>query len=422
MENNSPVIVGLDIGTTKISIMIGRKNQFGKLEILGLGKAISGGVLRGIVANIDKTVESIKHAVEVAEQKSGVEINEVYIGIAGQHIKSLQHRGELVRDQIDDEINREDMEKLRENMFKIVTIPGEEVIHVIPQEYTVDGEDGIQNPKGMAGIKLEANFHIITAQVAAVRNIIRCVTKAGLQAKELILEPYASAIATLDKDELNEGVVLVDIGGGTTDVAIFLDGIIRHTAVIPFGGNIITKDIKTGLSILEKQAELLKIKFGSAMYIEDQDNIMVSIPGLRGREPKEISIKNLSEIIASRMKEIIDLVHHEIKVSSFENKLMTGIVLTGGGSQLKGLPQLASYITGKDVRVGFPNEHLGKDSKDKVTSPMYSTGVGLVLKGFEELEVDENLEAYKGEESPKQDGILKRLQKLIAEFFEEDVT
>ena len=423
MENNSPIIVGLDIGTTKISVMVGRKDQFGKLEILGMGKAISGGVLRGIVANIDKTVESIKLAVEEAEQKSGAEIDEVYIGIAGQHIKSLQHRGEMVRDDIENEITIYDMEKLRENMFKLVTVPGEEVIHVIPQEYTVDGEDGIQNPKGMAGIKLEANFHIITAQVAAVRNIIRCIKKAGLNARELILEPFASAIATLDSDELNEGVALVDIGGGTTDVAIFLEGIIRHTAVIPFGGNIITKDIKTGLSILEKQAELLKVKFGSAMHTSDQDNVMVSIPGLRGREPKEISTKNLAEIIGARMKEIIDLVYHEIKVSGFENKLMTGIVLTGGGAQLRALPQLVSYITGKDVRVGLPNEHLGKESHGKVTSPMYSTGVGLVLKGFEDLEVkvvgpDETGEKQK----PKVGGILPRLKELLAEFFEEDVT
>jgi len=423
MENNSPIIVGLDIGTTKISVMVGRKDQFGKLEILGMGKAISGGVLRGIVANIDKTVESIKLAVEEAEQKSGAEIDEVYIGIAGQHIKSLQHRGEMVRDDIENEITIYDMEKLRENMFKLVTVPGEEVIHVIPQEYTVDGEDGIQNPKGMAGIKLEANFHIITAQVAAVRNIIRCIKKAGLNARELILEPFASAIATLDSDELNEGVALVDIGGGTTDVAIFLEGIIRHTAVIPFGGNIITKDIKTGLSILEKQAELLKVKFGSAMHTSDQDNVMVSIPGLRGREPKEISTKNLAEIIGARMKEIIDLVYHEIKVSGFENKLMTGIVLTGGGAQLRALPQLVSYITGKDVRVGLPNEHLGKESHGKVTSPMYSTGVGLVLKGFEDLEVEVVVPDETGKkQKPKVGGILPRLKELLAEFFEEDVT
>jgi len=381
--NIGDYMVGLDIGTTKISIIIGRKNQYDKLEILGTGRAVSNGVARGIVANIDKTVISIKEAVDEAKQKSGIDIDEVFVGIAGQHIKSLQHRGEIVRDNIDIEIDKSDIEKLKSNMFKLITIPGEEVIHVIPQEYTVDGEDGIQDPKGMAGVKLEANFHVITAQVGAVRNIMRCVEKAGLTPKELVLEPFASAVATLDEDELREGVALVDIGGGTTDVAIFLDKIIRHTAVIPFGGNVITKDIKTGLSILEKQAELLKIKFGSAMYTEDQENVMVSIPGLRGREPKEIAVKNLSEIIGSRYKEIIDLVYHEIKVSGYENKLMTGIVLTGGGAQIRNLKQFVAFVTGKETRIGYPNEHLGSESKDEVVSPMYATGVGLVLKGFE---------------------------------------
>jgi cell division protein FtsA len=384
--NTGDYMVGLDIGTTKISVMIGRKNQYGKLEILGTGRAVSNGVARGIVANIDKTVDSIKEAITEAKKKSGIEIDEVFVGIAGQHIKSLQHRGELVRDNIEIEIEKADIDKLKSNMFKLITIPGEEVIHVIPQEYTVDGEDGIQDPKGMAGVKLEANFHVITAQVGAVRNIIRCVEKAGLTPKELVLEPFASAVATLDEDELREGVALVDIGGGTTDVAIFLDNIIRHTAVIPFGGNVITKDIKTGLSILEKQAELLKIKFGSAMYTEDQENVMVSIPGLRGREPKEIAVKNLSEIIGARYKEIIDLVYHQIKVSGYENKLMTGIVITGGGAQIRNLKQLVAFVTGKETRIGYPNEHLGSESKDTVVSPMYATGVGLVMKGFEHAE------------------------------------
>ena len=381
--NNSDIIVGLDIGTTKVSIIIGRRNKFNKIEILGTGKSLSSGVSRGIVSNIDKTVTSIKLALEEVEKKDNIKIRDVVVGIAGQHIKSLQHRGEIVRDNIEIEIGQDDIDKLKDNMFKLITIPGEEVIHVIPQEYTVDGEDGIQDPKGMAGVKLEANFHVITAQVGAVKNIMRCVEKAGLSPKELILEPFASAMATLDEDEKREGVALVDIGGGTTDVAIFLDKIIRHTAVIPFGGNIVTKDIKTGLSILDKQAELLKIKFGSAMYTDDQENVMVSIPGLRGREPKEIAVKNLSEIIGARMKEIIDLVYHEIKVSGYENKLMTGIVLTGGGSQLKNLQQLVSFISAKETRIGYPNEHLSSESKDLVTSPMYSTGVGLVLKGFE---------------------------------------
>ena len=383
IKNMSDIIVGLDIGTTKIAIMVGRKNKYGKLEILATAKAVSNGVARGIVANIDQTVNSIEEAIEEIKQKSNIAINEVYVGIAGQHIKSLQHRGQIVREKIDIEINDNDLAHLKSNMFKLITIPGEEVIHVIPQEYTVDGEDSIHDPRGMAGVKLEANFHVITAQVGAVRNIMRCVEKANLKPKELVLEPFASAVATLDSDEKREGVALVDIGGGTTDVAIFLDNIIRHTAVIPFGGNVITKDIKSGLQILEKQAELLKIKFGSAMYTEDQENVVVSIPGLRGREPKEIAVKNLTEIIGSRMKEIIDLVYHEIKVSGYENKLMTGIVLTGGGSQLRNLKQLVAYITGKETRIGYPNEHLSSESKDTVVSPMYSTGVGLVLKGFE---------------------------------------
>ena len=380
------IMVGLDIGTTKISVIIGRKNQYGKLEILGTGYAISNGVTRGIVSNIDKTVASIVAAINEAKKKSGLEIKEVFIGVAGQHIKSLQHRGEIVRDNTETEIAKADIEKLKSNMFKLITIPGEEIIHVIPQEYTVDGEDGIEDPIGMSGVKLEANFHVITAQVSAVKNIIKCVERAGLVPKDLILEPFASAVATLDEDELREGVALVDIGGGTTDVAIFLGNIIRHTAVIPFGGNVITKDIKSGLEILENQAELLKVKFGSAMYTQEQENVMVAIPGLRGRPPKEIAVRNLSEIIGARYKEIIDLVYHEIKASGYEHKLMTGIVITGGGSLIKNLKQLVAYVSGKETRIGYPNEHLGPESKDVVVSPIYSTGVGLVLKGFEYME------------------------------------
>jgi len=415
IDKSRNIVVGLDIGTTKISLMVGKMNEYKKLEIVAQGKSESYGVSRGIVANIDRTVESIKEAINQASQHYN--INEVYVGIAGQHIKSLQHRGEIVRDDVENEINISDMQKLKENMFKLITIPGEEVIHVIPQEYTVDGEDGIQDPRGMAGIKLSANFHVITAQVGAVRNIIRCVEKAGLRTKELILEPFASALATLDEDELREGVALVDIGGGTTDVAIFLDRVIRHTAVIPFGGNVITKDIKTGLSILEKQAELLKVKFGSAVHSDDHDNVMVSIPGLRGREPKEISVKNLTEIISARMKEIIDLVYHQIKVSGYEDKLMTGIVLTGGGAQLRNLNQLVSFITGMEARVGYPNEHLGKESKDNVTSPMYSTGTGLVMKGFQGMPSNEN----SMKNNNKSETSLLKIFKEIKGFFDEEI-
>lgn len=421
----SEIIVGLDIGTTKITVLVGKKDQFGKLDILGIGKAISNGVMRGVVANIDKTVSSIKIAVAQAELESGVKIDEVYVGIAGQHIKSLQHRGEMVRDEIIEEISKEDLDKLNDNMFKLVTIPGEEVIHVIPQEYTIDGEDFIQDPKGMAGVKIEANFHIITGKVAAVKNIMRCVKKAGLTPKNLILEPFASAVAVLDNDELQEGVCLVDIGGGTTDVAIFLDGIIRHTSVIPFGGKVITKDIKQGLQILEKQAEMLKIKFGSAMSSYTKENVIISIPGLRGKEPKEVSVKNLSSIIESRMKEIIDLVNYQIKSSGFHDKLMTGIVITGGGSKLRNLPQLVSYVTGKEVRVGYPNEHLGGDSKSMIKSPIFSTGVGLVQKGFEEVIWKEVKEKPGEEEStdgePPTVGIGGKLKIMLENFFSDDI-
>ena len=429
-NNKSEIVVGLDIGTTKITAIIGKKDQYGKLEILGTGKAISNGVSRGVVANIDKTVDSIKIAVEDAEKESGITIEEVYVGIAGQHINSLQHRGEMVRDNIDEEITKTDLDKLDNNMFKLVTIPGEEVIHVIPQEYTVDGEDFIQDPKGMAGVKIEANFHIITAKSAAVKNIIRCVTKAGLKPKDLILEPFASAEAVLDNDELQEGVCLVDIGGGTTDIAIFLDGIIRHTAVIPFGGNVITTDIKQGIQILEKQAEMLKVKFGSAMSSSTKENVIVSIPGLRTKDPKEVSVKNLSAVIESRMKEIIDLVNYQIKSSGYFDKLMTGIVLTGGGSQLRNLPQLFSYITGKEVRIGLPNEHLGKDSKDLIKSPIYATGVGLVQKGFEDVDwknvvgvpISDNTELP--EEPPitpkSKSGIGGKLKQMLEDWFSDD--
>jgi len=427
-STKSEIVVGLDIGTTKITVLVGKKDQYGKLDILGTGKAVSNGVMRGVVANIDKTVSSIKVAVEQAELESGIKIDEVYVGIAGQHIKSLQHRGEMVRDEISEEISKDDLDKLKKNMFKLVTIPGEEVIHVIPQEYTVDGEDFIQDPKGMAGVKIEANFHIITAKVAAVKNIIRCVQKAGLSPKNLILEPFASAVAVLDNDEKQEGVCLVDIGGGTTDVAIFLDGIIRHTAVIPFGGNVITKDIKQGIQILEKQAEMLKIKFGSAMSSSTKENVIVSIPGLRGKDPKEVSVKNLSAVIESRMKEIIDLVNYQIKSSGYKDKLMTGIVITGGGSQLRNLPQLVSYITGKEVRVGYPNEHLGSDSKSMIKSPIFSTGVGLVQKGFEEVvwkEVKEEQPVVEEEEindeEPPTVGIGGKLKEMLENWFSDDI-
>ncbi|MBL0343385.1 MAG: cell division protein FtsA [Bacteroidetes bacterium] len=382
---NSAIIVGLDIGTTKICAIVGKRNEVGKVEILGMGKSESLGVMRGVVANIEKTVNSIKEAVAEAENKSNVVIEEVYVGIAGQHIKSLQHRGMITRTNTTNEISQTDIDAIILDMYKLAMPPGEEIIHVIPQEFIIDNEQGIKEPIGMSGIRLEANCHIITGLITAARNIQKCVTKAGLKPVDLVLEPLASAEAVLTEEEKEAGVVLVDIGGGTTDVAIFQDGIIRHTAVIPFGGNVITEDIKEGCTIIRSQAELLKIKFGSALAKQMKDNEIVSIPGLRGREPKEISVKNLSSIIQARMEEIIENVYYEIKNSGFEKKLIAGIVVTGGGSQLKHITQLVEYITGMDTRIGYPNEHLGQ-GYDEVKSPMYATGVGLVLKGMHEYD------------------------------------
>jgi cell division protein FtsA len=398
-ENTSKIAVGLDIGTTKITVIVGRKNEHSKIEILGMGKAPSTGVMRGIVANIDKTTQSINKALDEAITSSGLQVKNVNVGIAGQHIKSLQHRGQLVRENLETEINDADIDKLMQNMYKLVMVPGEEIIHVIPQEYIVDKQDNFPDPRGMVGVQLEANFHIITGQTAAISNIKKCVNNASLAMTGLTLEPLASATSVLDHQEIEAGVALVDIGGGTTDVAIFKDGIIRHTAVIPFGGNIITQDIKEGCSILENQAELLKIKFGSALASQNKENEIVSIPGLRGRDPKEISLKNLANIIQARVEEIIELVHHEIKNSGYESKLITGIVLTGGGSQLKHIGQLVEFHTGIECRIGYPNEHISSTSPVDVSSPMYATGVGLVMKFLEEENGDELSAAQKGSAS-----------------------
>ena len=363
------------------------ETDHGKIEILGIGKAPSLGVTRGVVSNIEKTVQSIRSAVEEAESKSGIEIKVVNVGIAGQHIKSLQHRGMITRDSIEEEISQKDVDELIEDMYKLVMMPGEEIIHVLPQEYIVDRQPGIKDPIGMSGVQLEANFHIITGQMAAAKNIFKCVSKAGLEVAELVLEPLASSSAVISNEEKEAGVALVDIGGGTTDIAIFHDGIIRHTAVIPFGGNVITEDIKEGCTIMHRQAELLKTKFGAAVTQTNQENEVVCIPGLRGRDPKEISVMNLANIINARMSEILEHIYYEIKNSGFEKKLIGGIVVTGGGSQLKHMNQLIEFTTGMDSRVGYPNEHLSSNTNINVTSPLFATGVGLVAKGFEKFEL-----------------------------------
>ena len=383
--NKDNIAVGLDIGTTKIVAMIGKKNEYGKLEILGVGKSKSLGVHRGVVNNITQTIQSIQQAVADAENDSGYKINDVVVGIAGQHIRSIQHSDYISRPNAEEVIGDADIDALIGQVHKLAMLPGEEIIHVLPQEFKIDGQAEIKEPIGMYGGRLESSFHVVVGQAASIRNLGRCIKSAGLELSGLTLEPLASADAVLSQEEKEAGVALIDIGGGTTDLAIFKDGIIRHTAVIPFGGNVITEDIKEGCSIIEKQAELLKTRFGSAWPGENKDNEIVSIPGLRGREPKEISLKNLSKIIHARVVEIIEQVYAEIKLYGHEDpkkKLIAGIVLTGGGAQLQHIKQLVEYITGMDTRIGYPNEHLAGDSDEELSSPLYATAVGLVMNSI----------------------------------------
>ncbi len=395
---NENIAVGLDIGTTKIVAMIGKKNEYGKLEILGIGKSKSLGVARGVVNNIAQTISSIQQAVTEAEENSGYKINDVVVGIAGQHIRSVQHSDYIIRNNPDEVIGDNDIQLLIERVNKLAMLAGEEIIHVLPQEFKIDGDAVTTEPVGMCGTRLEASFHIVVGQAAAIRNVGRCILSSGIELSGITLEPLASSEAVLSHEEKEAGVALIDIGGGTTDLAIFKDGIIRHTAVIAFGGNVITDDIKEGCSIIDKQAELLKVKFGSAWPGENKDNEIVSIPGLRGREPKEISLKNLSKIINARVIEIIELVFNEIKNYGHEDprkKLIAGIVLTGGGSQLKHIKQLVEYITGMDTRIGYPNEHLAGNSSEEISSPLFATAVGLVMNSIEK----NNKSAYRIEKN-----------------------
>lgn len=412
---NNNIAVGLDIGTTKIVALVGRKNENGKIEIIGYGEAKSLGVHRGVVNNITQTINSIREAIDQAEKSSGIKITEVTVGIAGQHIRSLQHSDYITREDSEKVIDIEDVNKLNKQVHKLVMLPGEEIIHVLPQEYKVDNEDGIIEPIGMYGSRLEANFHVVVGQVSSIKNIGHCVINAGLKYASITLEPLASAEAALSMEEKEAGVALIDIGGGTTDIAVFKDDIIRHTSVIPFGGNVISDDIKTGCSIIGKQAELLKQRFGSAWPGENKETEIVSIPGIKGRDAKEISLKRLSQIIHARVQEILEQAYLELKNYGCEDhskKLIAGIVLTGGGSKLKHIRQLTEYVTGMDVRIGFSNEHIVGAKAEEISGPEYATSVGLLMKGIEDLE---NRQRNADATNLVQDNLSEALQPSIKE-------
>lgn len=388
MNIEKPIIVGLDIGTTKIAAIAGRKNEYGKLEILGFGRANSNGVQHGMVLNIDQTIKAVKMALENCYASNPtLVIEEVYVGIAGHHIKSLQTRGDIVRHNTDEEIKQVEIDQLINDQYKTYIPAGDQIIDVIPQEFTVDNFQNIPDPIGYSGVKVGANFHIITGDKNAIRNINRSVDKAGLKTKDLVLQPLASASAVMCTHDLEAGVAIVDIGGGTTDLAVFYEGILKHTAVIPFGGENITDDIKKGLGVLKTQAEQMKVQFGSALAEEAKANAFITIPGLRGMAPKEISVKTLAGIIQARMSEIMDFVSYHLKQVGLDNRLMNGgIILTGGGSQLKHLIQLTEYVTGLNARIGYPNEHLAAGHIEELAKPMYSTCLGLIIKGYNDYE------------------------------------
>lgn len=384
-----PIIVGLDIGTTKVVAIAGRKNDYGKIEILGFGKAESAGVQHGVVMNIEHCVRSIKLALDdCLKSNPNLEINDVYVGIAGHHIKSIQTRGDRIRSNAsdDDVITQADIEMLIHDQMKTCVPAGDQIIDIIPQDFVVDNTPNVREPVGMSGVKIGANFHIVTGDRNAIKNIKRCVEKSDLNPMDLVLQPIASAAAVMSDDDLEAGVAIVDIGGGTTDIAVFHDGILMHTAVIPFAGSNITEDIRHGLGVLRNQAEAMKVQFGTVLANEANPNAYITIPGLRGLKPKEISVSTLAHIIEARVSEIVEFVIFQLRQYNLVNKLHGGIILTGGGSMMKHIVQLTEFKTGLSTRIGSPNINLAGGHDDELSHPMYATCIGLILRGYSDYE------------------------------------
>jgi len=378
MEEQDKIVVGLDIGTTKVCAIVASIDDQDHINILGVGRAPSDGLNRGVVVNIDKTVNAIQTAIEQAQLASGIEVRSVNVGIAGDHIRSMRSKGVITINNRDNEITMQDVERLLEDCQRIMLPTDQQIIHVIPQEFVVDGQDGISDPVGMSGMRMEAEVHIITGLVSAAKNIYRCVERAGYQVADIILEPLASSYSVLDDEEKEAGVVLVDIGGGTTDVAIFQDNTIRHTAVIAIAGKKVTDDIRVGLSVLDDQAEKLKKEHGESFIDMIEDDNVITVPGIAGRPPKEITKSILAKIIQARMEEILEIVAIEIKRSGYADALSAGVVLTGGGSLLKNVSPLATEVLGMDAKIGKPLG-LSGGLTEEVNNPIYATGVGLVM-------------------------------------------
>jgi cell division protein FtsA len=411
------IIVGLDIGTTKVCAVVASITGHNQVNILGVGKAPSEGLNRGVVVNIDKTVHAIQTAVQQAELASGIQVNAVNVGIAGDHIRSLRSKGVITITNRDNEIMIRDVERLLADCKNIALPSDYEIIHVIPQEFIVDGQDGISDPVGMSGMRMEAEVHIITGLVSAVKNMHRCVERAGYQVADLMLEPLASSYAVLEEEEREAGVVLVDIGGGTTDVAIIQDNTIRHTAVVAIAGQKVTDDIRMGLSVLEDQAEKLKREHGLCFTDLITEDSIITIPGIAGRPPKEIKKSVLSKIIQARVEEILEIVAIEIKRSGYASQLSAGAVLTGGGSLIQGLTPLANEILGMDAKIGLPRG-LSGGLVNEVRSPIYATGVGLVLHALHTKTPQASV-THSAARPGKSDDLVNRIAGRMKSWFKE---
>ncbi|MDR3227063.1 MAG: cell division protein FtsA [Prevotellaceae bacterium] len=377
-------IAAIDLGTTKIVALIGQKTEFGRYKILASYEIPSMGIVRGEVENLRTVPNLIKQAVDAVRIESGLDFSEIYVGIAGQHIKCSCESGEVLRDNANIEISQTEVDELERKMYSVKMEPGEEILHVIPQSYNIDDRMDIKVPVGVLGRKLAGNYHLVIGKTTAMEVVKRCLENENVNLKlnRLILEPLASAAAVLDDDEKEMGVALVDIGGGTTDLVIYYDNIVRHTAVIPFGGNIVTEDIKEGCGVLRRYAESMKIQYGSCLGDLSSSNSIITIPGVGGGEPKEISFRALSKIIDARMEEILGAIMFELDRSGFADKLNAGIVFTGGGSMLANFKQFVELKTGLGARIGKP-VYLSSDSGNELAQPYYSTAVGLIIKGIE---------------------------------------
>lgn len=391
----------LDIGTTKVVALIASiGNAQGGIDILGVGASVNEGLKRGVVINIDKTVKAIRKAVEVAEQQAGVSISDVVVGIAGDHIQSLLTRSIIAIPNASREISQGDIQRIIDDAINVKLPADRQILHILPQEYIIDGQDGVTDPIGMSGVRMEANVHVMTGLLSAIQNLHKCIERAGLRVTDMVMEPIASSSAILDNDEKEVGVALIDIGGGTTDIAVFRDNVIRHASIIALAGNQITEDISAGLGILHHQAERLKRDFGHATVESILNEQTIMIPGIGGRNPMEINKSLLARIIGPRLEEIFELCFEELRKSGYIHRLPAGIVLTGGSALLHGADDLASRIFGMPVKLGIPNGGEFGGFGTEIEHPMFSTSVGLLLHGSNSPQTDKSSSQQANQDNP----------------------